>query len=93
MRMKSASQKRVCIPCSEMLSCCCAWRMDSLANVVQDSLAGQMNALKTGGLAGAPPKRSKKRISADSSDDESDTEGEAGSDTSETNTDTDSDGE
>ena len=77
-----------------MLSCCCCvWRIDPLANIVQDSLAGQMNALKTGGLAGAPPKRSKKRISADSSDDESDTEGEAGSDTSETNTDTESDGE
>lgn len=57
-----------------------------------DSLAGQMNALKTGGLAGAPPRRSKKRAANDSSDDESDTEGEAG-DTSETDTDTDTDGE
>lgn len=67
--------------------------MDSFADTVQDSIAGQMNALKTGGLAGAPPKRTKKKVSADSSDDESDTEGEAGSDTSETDTDTDTDGE
>lgn len=66
---------------------------DEISEPEEDSLAGQMNALKAGGLAGAPPKRSKKQISADSSDDESDTEGEAGSDTSETNTDTDTDGE
>lgn len=58
-----------------------------------DSLAGQMNALKTGGLAGAPPKRIKKRVKEESSDDESDTEGEAGGDESETDTDTDTDGE
>lgn len=57
-----------------------------------DSLAGQMNALKAGGVSGlaAPPKRPKKRIAAaESSDEESDTEGEA-EDTSETDTDTDS---
>lgn len=58
-----------------------------------DSLAGQMNALKSGGLSGAPPKRSRKHTPTDSSDDESDTEGEAGNDTSETDTDTDTDGE
>lgn len=52
-----------------------------------------MNALKTGGLSGAPPKRSKKHTPADSSDDESDTDGEVGADTSETDTDTDTDGE
>ena len=54
-----------------------------------DSLAGQMNALKTGGVSGltAPPKRSKKR-DAESSD-ESDTDGEV-DDVSETDTDTDS---
>ncbi len=60
-----------------------------------DSLAGQMNALKTGGVSGlgAPPKRPKKRIAAaESSDEESDTEGEA-EDTSETDTDTDSEDE
>ena len=66
------------------------------ANVkVIDSLAGQMNALKTGGVSGlgAPPKRPRKRIAADeSSDEESDTEGEA-EDTSETDTDTDSEDE
>lgn len=48
-----------------------------------------MNALKTGGLAGAPPKRSKKHTPAESSEDESDTEGEVGEGTSETDTDTD----
>ena len=62
---------------------------------IKDSLAGQMNALKTGGVSGlgAPPKRAKKRIAAaESSDEESDTEGEA-EDTSETDTDTDSEDE
>ena len=62
---------------------------------ITDSLAGQMNALKTGGVSGlgAPPKRSKKRIAAaESSDEESNTEGEA-EDTSETDTDTDSEDE
>lgn len=63
-----------------------------LISHILDSLAGQMNALKTGGLSGQPPKRSKKAAKADSSDDESDTEGEA-NDTSETDTDTDTDGE
>ena len=62
---------------------------------ITDSLAGQMNALKTGGVSGlgASPKRPKKRIAtAESSDEESDTEGEA-ADTSETDTDTDSEDE
>lgn len=62
---------------------------------ITDSLAGQMNALKTSGVSGlgAPPKRAKKRIAAaESSDEESDTEGEA-EDTSETDTDTDSEDE
>lgn len=62
---------------------------------IVDSLAGQMNALKTGGISGlaAPPKRPKKRIdAAESSDEESDTEGER-EDTSETDTDTDSEDE
>ena len=55
-----------------------------------DSLAGQMNALKTGGLGGAAePRKKKKPLQEESDDDESDTEGEA-DDTSETNTDTDS---
>ena len=63
--------------------------------VFSDSLAGQMNALKTGGVAGlaGPPKRSKKRTSTqESSDDESDTDGEQ-DDTSETDTDTDTENE
>lgn len=61
-----------------------------------DSIAGQMSALKTGGLSGgAQPRGKKKRVQeeVESSDDESDTEGDAGSDTSDTNTDTDTDGE
>lgn len=60
-----------------------------------DSLAGQMSALKTGGVSGnVPVKRTgKKRIEqVEESDDESDTEGEA-EEGSETDTDTDSGGE
>lgn len=49
-----------------------------------DSIAGQMQALKTG----QPPKKKAKRPSDDSSEDESDTDGDAG-DTSDTNTETD----
>ena len=54
-----------------------------------DSLAGQMSALKSGGVSGlaAPPKRPRKRGPVESSDEESDTEGEA-EDTSETDTET-----
>ncbi|MCJ1475504.1 secretory subunit [Lambiella insularis] len=67
---------------------------DEISEPDEDSLAGQMNALKTGGLSGPPPKtkRSKKAAVHESSDDESDTEGEA-EDTSATDTDTDTDGE
>ncbi|KAL2038582.1 hypothetical protein N7G274_008630 [Stereocaulon virgatum] len=68
---------------------------DEISEPEEDSLAGQMNALKTGGVAGlaAPPKRTKKRAPVEeSSDEESDTEGEA-DDTSETDTDTDSEDE
>lgn len=49
-----------------------------------DSIAGQMQALKTG----QPPKKKAKRPSDASSEDESDTDGDAG-DTSDTNTETD----
>ena len=69
--------------------------LDRVLTIPQDSLAGQMNALKTGGVAGlaAPPKRSKKHASIEeSSDEESDTEGEE-DDTSETDTDTDTEDE
>lgn len=68
---------------------------DQTANYISDSLAGQMNALKTGGVSGlaAPPKRTKKRTTAkESSDEESDTDGEQ-EDTSETDTDTDTEDE
>ena len=51
-----------------------------------DSLAGQMEALKHGGISGATKPRRRKPEEEDS-DDESGTE-EEGSDTSETNTDT-----
>ena len=59
-----------------------------------DSIAGQMNALKTGGIAAASGPTKKKKFAArkqESSDDESNTEGEVDSDDSETDTDTDSD--
>ncbi|KAG4430635.1 hypothetical protein IFR05_013884 [Cadophora sp. M221] len=57
----------------------------------EDSIAGQMHALKTGGIAGAPPQKKKKKPvqEAESSDEESDTDGEEAEDTSETDTDTD----
>jgi translocation protein SEC63 len=53
-----------------------------------DSIAGQMQALKTGA---APPKK-KTKPADDDSDEESDTEGEV-EDTSETDTETDTDEE
>ncbi|KAK2864943.1 hypothetical protein FQN49_004064 [Arthroderma sp. PD_2] len=62
---------------------------DDISEPDEDSIAGQMQALKTGQ---APPPR-KKRVVDSSEEDESDTDGEAADDTSETDTDTDSDGE
>jgi translocation protein SEC63 len=62
---------------------------DSSINNITDSLAGQMNALKTGGLTGPPPKKKKKPVAEESSDEESNTDGEEAEDTSETDTDTD----
>ena len=57
-----------------------------------DSLAGQMNALKQGGISGAvnpKPKKSKKKAVLQEDSDESDTEGEVDDDdTSETDTET-----
>lgn len=62
---------------------------DDISEPDEDSLAGQMNALKTGGISGAPPtKKKKKPVVEESSDDESNTDEEA-DDTSETDTDTD----
>lgn len=58
----------------------------STTNNFLDSIAGQMQALKTGST---PQPRKKKQV-AESSDDESNTEEEA-DDTSETDTDTDED--
>ncbi|KAI9760446.1 MAG: hypothetical protein M4579_001639 [Chaenotheca gracillima] len=66
---------------------------DDISEPDEDSLAGQMNALKTGGTA-PPSKKKKKPAVEESSEDESDTEGEDGEeDTSDTDTDTDTDDE
>ncbi|KAF3481265.1 translocation complex component [Arthroderma uncinatum] len=62
---------------------------DDISEPDEDSIAGQMQALKTGQ---APPPR-KKREADSSDDDESDTDGDVADDTSETDTDTDTDGE
>ncbi|GKZ16727.1 secretory subunit [Aspergillus brasiliensis] len=60
---------------------------DDISEPDEDSIAGQMQALKTG----QPPKKKTKKPSDDSTDDdESDTDGDAG-DTSDTNTETDVD--
>ena len=66
-------------------------QLRNYANTKLDSIAGQMHALKTGGIAGAPPQKKKKKpVQKDeSSDEESDTDGEEAEDTSETDTDTD----
>ncbi|KAI4248916.1 MAG: hypothetical protein L6R40_000928 [Gallowayella cf. fulva] len=70
---------------------------DEISEPEEDSIAGQMSALKSGGgAAQQQTPRRKKRVQQEveeSDDDESDTEGEAGDDTSDTNTDTDTDGE
>jgi translocation protein SEC63 len=63
-------------------------RYSNIHNIT-DSLAGQMNALKTGGLTGPPPKKKRKPVADESSDEESNTDGEEAEDTSETDTDTD----
>ncbi|POS85419.1 hypothetical protein EPUL_003339 [Erysiphe pulchra] len=65
---------------------------DDISEPDEDSIAGQMNALKSGNLMSSSVK--KKRVSKDSSDEESNTDGEAGEeseDTSDTDTETDED--
>ncbi|OKL56066.1 hypothetical protein UA08_08625 [Talaromyces atroroseus] len=62
---------------------------DDISEPDEDSIAGQMQALKTGV---PPPKRKTRRSSDEYSEDESDTEGDE-EDTSETDTETDTDGE
>lgn len=65
------------------------------ANIYIDSLAGQIQAMKTG-VAPPPAKKKivrKKAPAVEEDDDESDTDGEVDDDTSETNTDTESEGE
>jgi translocation protein SEC63 len=60
--------------------------------VILDSLAGQMQAMKTGGITGGPSKKpKKKRVVEESSEDESGTDEEDA--TSDTDTDTDTDEE
>lgn len=65
---------------------------DDISEPDEDSIAGQMQALKTGQ---APPKKKRpaKDDSSDEEEDESDTEGDVDDDTSETDTETDTDGE
>ncbi|PGH28191.1 hypothetical protein AJ80_00081 [Polytolypa hystricis UAMH7299] len=62
---------------------------DDISEPDEDSIAGQMQALKTGTV---PKQRSVRKPAEESSDEESDTDGEA-DDTSETDTETDTDGE
>lgn len=60
---------------------------DEISEPDEDSLAGQMHALKSGQpLSPSTKRRSKKAREEESSDEESDTEGDDGDDTSETNT-------
>lgn len=59
---------------------------DDISEPEEDSIAGQMQALKTG----QPPKKKTKKPSEESSDEESDTDGDEG-ETSDTNTETDVD--
>jgi translocation protein SEC63 len=64
---------------------------DDISEPDEDSIAGQMHALKTGGLSA--PSKKKKQARDDSSEDESNTDEDEEDDTSETDTDTDTDGE
>ena len=54
-------------------------RVPFVADAAPDTIAGQMQALKTGA---APKKKAKKPVQQEASDDESDTEGSAAEDTS-----------
>ncbi|WEW54831.1 secretory subunit [Emydomyces testavorans] len=65
---------------------------DEISEPDEDSLAGQMQALKTG-QAPVPKKKRPAKDEEPSEDDESDTEGDVADDTSETDTETDTDGE
>jgi len=62
---------------------------DDISEPDEDSLAGQMNALKTGGLSATAAPRKKKPVQEESDDSNTDDD----DDTSETNTDTDPDEE
>ncbi|KZF24123.1 molecular chaperone [Xylona heveae TC161] len=63
---------------------------DEISEPDEDSLAGQMNALKTGGLAGPTPTRPRRTRDA-SSEEESGTEDEDEDEATDTDTDTDTD--
>ncbi|KAF2843594.1 hypothetical protein M501DRAFT_1006120 [Patellaria atrata CBS 101060] len=63
---------------------------EEISEPEEDTLAGQMNALKSGNLTGAPTSRRKRVQTDDGSSDDSDTEGDENSE-SETDTDTDTD--
>ncbi|KAI9048958.1 hypothetical protein LZ554_006807 [Drepanopeziza brunnea f. sp. 'monogermtubi'] len=62
---------------------------DEISEPDEDSIAGQMQALKTGGTAPTTKKKKKTVVEEESSDEESNTDGEVDDDTSETDTDTD----
>ncbi|KFY33005.1 hypothetical protein V495_08523 [Pseudogymnoascus sp. VKM F-4514 (FW-929)] len=66
---------------------------DDISEPDEDSLAGQMQAMKTGGITGAPPKKKSKKKVEESSDEESDSEAEDEEIPSDTDTDTDTDEE
>lgn len=65
---------------------------DDISEPDEDSLAGQMQAMKAGGITGAPSKKKPKKKADAESSDESDSEAEE-DDTSDTDTDTDTDEE
>jgi translocation protein SEC63 len=75
-------------PDEGMFNCIISVLSSTITNRISmiDSIAGQMQALKTG----QPPKKKARKPSDESSEEESDTDGDAG-DTSDTNTETDVD--
>lgn len=96
--MKMNEEDEISEPDEGMLPVASSYFVNPLANASTDSIAGQMAALKTGGLS-APPKKKVKKLGkkveeegGDSSEEESDTDGDV-TDTSETDTETEDEGE
>lgn len=71
--------------------CCPTHEFHACTNNISDSIAGQMQAMKTGGLSGPPPKKNKKAAAEEESSEEESNTDEEEADTSDTNTDTDED--